>query len=117
VVAAGWLAATAAGAATVGAAGGVIGALTQTGVNKDDAHLYAEGIRRGGTLVTARVPDRERSRYDAVLDRSAVNIRQRDEAYRGAGWTGFEETAPPYSPAETRKERELHGSSGIGRPL
>ncbi len=57
VVAAGWLAATAAGAVAGGATGGIIGALTQSGVSKTDAEVYAEGVRRGGTLVTARVPD------------------------------------------------------------
>ena len=52
VVAAGWLAATAAGAVTGaavgGAAGGIIGGLTDAGVSEDDAHVYAEGVRRGG---------------------------------------------------------------------
>src|SRR5205085_5078419 len=61
VVAAGWLVATAAGAATGavvgGAAGGLVGSLTGAGVPENDAHFYAEGVRRGGTLVTARVDD------------------------------------------------------------
>src|SRR6201992_4217524 len=61
VVAAGWLAATAAGAAggavIGGIAGGLVGALTHAGVPEADAHVYAEGVRRGGTLVTARVAD------------------------------------------------------------
>jgi hypothetical protein len=33
------------------------GALTGAGVPELDAHFYAEGVRRGGTLVTARVDD------------------------------------------------------------
>src|SRR5271166_1315291 len=61
VVAAGWLVATAAGAVTGavvgGAAGGLVGSLTGAGVPEHDAHFYAEGVRRGGTLVTARVDD------------------------------------------------------------
>jgi hypothetical protein len=117
VVAAGWLAALAAGAVAGGAAGGIIGALTQSGVSKEDAHVYAEGVRRGGTLVVARVPDRERSRYEAILDRSAVNIRDRGEAYRKNGWTGFDESAPPYSVDQARREREVYASSGTDRPL
>src|SRR5215831_1885371 len=82
VVAAGWLVATGAGAVAGGVAGGIIGALTQAGVSKEEAHVYAEGVRRGGTLVTARVPDRERTRYETILDRSAINIRERGQAYR-----------------------------------
>jgi hypothetical protein len=66
VVAAGWLVATAAGAAVGGTAGGIIGALTQAGTSQEDAYLYAEGVRRGGTLVSARVADADRARYEAV---------------------------------------------------
>ena len=57
VVAAGWLAATAVGAAAGAATGGVVGALTEAGVSREDADSYAEGVRRGGTLVSARVAD------------------------------------------------------------
>ncbi len=61
VVAAGWLAATAAGVAAGavagGAAGGIVGAMTDSGVSEEDAHVYAEGVRRGGTIVTAKVDD------------------------------------------------------------
>src|SRR6187397_837771 len=66
VVAAGWLASTALGAAAGAATGGVVGALTEAGVSKEDAPLYAEGVRRGGTLVSAKVPDADRSRLDAI---------------------------------------------------
>src|SRR6202165_3031241 len=62
VVAAGWLAATAVGAAAGAATGGLVGALTEAGVSKEEAPLYAEGVRRGGTLVSARVPDADRTR-------------------------------------------------------
>ena len=34
-----------------------VGALTQAGVSEEDAHSYVEGVRRGGTLVSARVAD------------------------------------------------------------
>lgn len=105
VVAAGWLAATALGAVAGGATGGIVGALTQAGISKEDAPVYAEGLRRGGTMVTARVPDGERSRYEAILNRSAVNIRERGEAYRKSGWTGFDEKARPYSADDVLKER------------
>lgn len=94
VVAAGWLVATAAGAATVGVAGGIIGALTQAGVTKEDAAVYAEGVRRGGCIVTARVPDAEMARYEAILDRASVNLIERQTAYRQSGWKGFDTTPP-----------------------
>ena len=112
VVAAGWLAATAAGAVAGGAAGGIVGALTQAGISKDDAPVYAEGLRRGGTLITARVPDGDRSRFEAILNRAAVDIRQRGEMYRKSGWTGFDEKAKPYSADEIRRERSTYLSPG-----
>jgi hypothetical protein len=74
VVAAGWLAATAAGAAAGavagGAAGGIIGAMTESGVPEEHAHVYAEGVRRGGTLVTARVEENLYAEAEAVLRQS-----------------------------------------------
>lgn len=111
VVAAGWLVSTAAVAAAGGATGGIIGALSQSGIGEDDAHVYAEGLRRGGTLVTARIPDGDRKRYEAVLDRSAVNIRDRGAAYRKAGWKGFDPAAKPYTADQVRKEREVYRSA------
>src|SRR5436309_1733573 len=75
VVAAGWLVSTAALGVAGGVTGGIIGALTQSGVDEDDANAYAEGVRRGGTLVTARVQEADRARAEAILDRGAVDIR------------------------------------------
>jgi hypothetical protein len=108
VVAAGWLAATAAGALAGGTAGGIIGALTQAGVSDEEAPVYAEGVRRGGSMVTARVADADRARFEAILNRSAVNIRDRSAAYRKSGWTSFDPKAPTYTPEQVRKEREMY---------
>ena len=108
VVAAGWLASMAAVAVAGGATGGIIGALTQTGVSEDDAHVYAEGVRRGGTLVTAKIPDADRARFEAILDRSAVDIRNRASMWEKSGWTRFDANAPHYTAEEIRRERELY---------
>jgi hypothetical protein len=109
VVAAGWLASTALVAAAGGAVGGLVGALTQAGVSEEDAHVYAEGVRRGGTLVTAKVPEADRQRYEAILDRSAVDIRERARLYEEGGWNRFDPDAPPYSADQMRREREMRG--------
>ncbi|BCP53754.1 hypothetical protein K32_23710 [Kaistia sp. 32K] len=99
VVAAGWLIATAAGAAAGavvgGAAGGIVGALTDSGVPERDANVYAEGVRRGGTLVTARVSDDKVELARGVLqDARAVDLERRRADYEGAGWTRFDPDAP-----------------------
>jgi hypothetical protein len=110
VVAAGWLAATAVGAAAGAATGGVVGALTQAGVSEEDAHSYAEGVRRGGTLVSARVADADRARLDAVLNQSAVNLRDRRATWQKSGWKSFDPAGKPYGADEVRKERQVYGS-------
>ena len=111
VVAAGWLASTALGAVAGGATGGVVGALTQAGVSNEEAPLYAEGVRRGGTMVSARVPDADRARYEAILDQSAVNLRDRSAAWQKAGWKSYDPSAQPYGADEVRKERQLYGTN------
>ncbi|GAA0005922.1 hypothetical protein [Bradyrhizobium diazoefficiens] len=111
VVAAGWLASTALGAVAGGATGGVVGALTQAGVSNEEAPLYAEGVRRGGTMVSARVPDADRARYEAILDQSAVNLRDRSAAWQKAGWKSYDPSAQPYVADEVRKERQLYGTN------
>ncbi|MGE3916314.1 MAG: hypothetical protein AB7F78_11510 [Hyphomicrobiaceae bacterium] len=106
VVAAGWLASTALGAAVGGAAGGIIGALTEAGVSEEDAHVYAEGVRRGGTLITARVPDARRGEIEALLAGYGTDAATIGNTYRGTGWSGFDPAAPELTPEEIRRERE-----------
>jgi hypothetical protein len=116
VVAAGWLAATAAGAAAGalagGATGGLIGALTDSGVPADDAHVYAEGVRRGGTLVTARVTEgaEEDTARSILHNANPVDVGERRAAYAEGGWTAFDETADPYSPREIEEERRRYAA-------
>jgi hypothetical protein len=113
VVAAGWLVATVAGAvagaAVGGAAGGLVGALTNEGVPEEDAHVYAEGVRRGGTLVSARVDEKDILLTRAILqqDRS-VDVSSRRRDYEAAGWQKFDPDAP-LVPSD-------RGRDDIGRP-
>jgi hypothetical protein len=100
VVAAGWLVSAVAGAligVTVGtAAGGLVGALTHHGVHEDDAHVYAEGVRRGGTLVSAKVPHDLVPGVEAIFHRFAgVDAATRGAEYRASGWTRFEHAPAP----------------------
>ena len=91
VVAAGWLASTAAMAAAGGTAGGLIGALTQSGLGEDEAHVYAEGVRRGGTLVSVRVDDARAAEADAIMRRhNPVEADALGDEDRKKGWTGFQ---------------------------
>jgi hypothetical protein len=109
VVAAGWLAATAVGAvggAVVGgAAGGIVGALTESGVPERDAHVYAESVRRGGTLVTAKVDDRISGEAERILrGERSVNLDERRIAYESGGWKGFDPSAEPFGDIEAERD-------------
>lgn len=113
VVAAGWLASTAAGAiagaVAGGAAGGIIGALTDDGVPEAEAHVYAEGVRRGGSLVTARVNDAQEAEATAILRRGAwVDPVQRRRVYEAEGWSAFDANLPPYTTEQINRERERY---------
>jgi hypothetical protein len=106
VVAAGWLASTLAGALAGAATGGVVGALVDAGIPEDDADVYSEAIRRGGTLVTVRAEDGEASRVQAILDRhQPIDPMKRRDEYARAGWKGYDPTAQPYDLSKAERER------------
>jgi hypothetical protein len=105
------LVATAVGAAAGAATGGIVGALTEAGVSAEEAHSYAEGIRRGGTLVSARVADADRSHLDSILNETAVNLRDRSAAWQKSGWKSFDPASKPYCAEEVRKERQLYAGA------
>lgn len=109
VVAAGWLVATLTGAVAGSATGGIIGALSQqAGLSQEETEVYAEGLRRGGAIVSARVADGDAARLQAIMDRSSVRIEDRAEAYRKSGWTTFNPNAKPYTADEVNRERSLY---------
>ncbi len=95
VIAAGWLVAALSGAGVGAAAGGLIGALTGAGLSGADAETYAEGIRRGGTLVTVRADGEIADRVIALMQRGgAIDLDERAEGWRAQGWTGGTAGAP-----------------------
>jgi uncharacterized membrane protein len=92
VVAAGWLAATALGAVVGMAGGGILGALTDLGVSDDHANVYAESLRRGGTLIAVKTAELSSSSVNAIMDRHGpVDPAARASLYRSEGWNKFEE--------------------------
>lgn len=107
VIAAGPIAAGLAGAAVGAVTGGVLSALVEWGIPEEEAEYYAEGIRRGGTLVAARVAD---ERADAVVDvmeaYDPVDIERRVSYWRSEeDWTGYDPEADPYGPEEISEYR------------
>lgn len=109
LLAAGPILAALTGAGIGAAAGGLIGALTHAGVSKDRAQYYAEGVRRGGTVVTVSVADdAQAATADAILNGpGVVDIDRRADFYRSEdNYTGFDDTAVPYTPAQIAEDRQ-----------
>jgi hypothetical protein len=113
IIAAGPIATTLAGAGLGAATGGLVGALADAGIPEGDAGAYAEGVRRGGTLVTVRVDEDRVSLATEVLGRyTPVDINERTTEWRSAGWSGFDANAGPYS--TTTGAPHTHQYSGEG---
>lgn len=106
VIAAGPLAAALAGVAGAGAGaiaggatGGIVGALADMGVTREAAGYYAEGIRRGGTLVTVLSnEDMSPRAVDVMNQHHPINISDRVGEWRQGGWSGFDPNAGAYQP-------------------
>ncbi len=111
LVAAGVLATTLAGAATGAVAGGILGALVDYGVSKEEAPVYAESIRRGGTLVSVRAEDTRADDAELIMQRhEPVDIEERGRAYHEQGWQSYDPNAPFYTEKERQEERDRYRS-------
>lgn len=116
-IAAGPIASALAGAGIGAVAGGVIGALRNIGVPESEAHYYAEGVKRGGTLITVHARSEEAADCAANVMRThgAADIEERAAAWRQEGWQGrFDHDA-----GDLRADRGLGATSvppGTHRP-
>ncbi|MDZ4770653.1 MAG: general stress protein [Chloroflexota bacterium] len=78
------------GAVAGGITGGVTASLVKIGVDEETADYYAEGIKRGGTLVTVSADDAMAQRAADTLDEyNPVDRDERETEWRAAGWTRF----------------------------
>lgn len=112
VFAAGPLAALITGAGVGAAAGGLVGGLVGLGVAEEEAHAFAEAVRRGGALVTARVPSEEAGRaFDILEKHDPADIGERAADWRQSGWRGFEKEAEPWTVRSIEDERGRRGGS------
>ncbi len=101
VIAAGTLATalgtTAAGAGIGAAAGGLIGALVGLGIPEEDANFYAEGVKRGGVLVTVQANDERATEALNIMRKArAVDVDTQRKTWSDSGWGGrFDNTIDP----------------------
>lgn len=110
------LGATALGAGIGAAAGGLLGALVGAGVPEEDAHVYAESVRRGGALVMVQVAnDEDANRVADIMDRyNVVDIDERARTYREGGWDRFDESSEPYMANDSARYSTTGSYTGAG---
>jgi uncharacterized protein (TIGR02271 family) len=80
--------------------------LMNSGVPEADASMYAEGVRRGGSLVVVKASDTHADRGLEIMSRAnLVDIDQRVAHWRQEGWERFDPEAAPYAVAKAGKKR------------
>jgi hypothetical protein len=113
VVAAGWLVATLTGAGIGAAGGGLLGALTGAGVTNDEAHVYAEGVKRGGSLVTVRADEADAPRIEGILGQhTTADWQQRRTSY-GSDWSEFKPSTDPVTTTTTTTTANQTGTVNV----
>ncbi len=108
VIAAGPIATALLGAGVGAAAGGLIGVLMDAGIPENEAHYYAEGVRRGGAVVTVSTEDEmlvERA-TNIFTKHGAVDIDRRADEWRQTGWTGYDSRVSSQSPTTPLTENQ-----------
>jgi len=94
------------GAVTGAVTGGAAASLIDLGLSETDAHLYAEGLRRGGTMVTVRCDETRVDEAKSILnDHNPVDLEQRGSMYKDEGWTAHDATAQPYASDQMTTQR------------
>lgn len=85
------------GAALLGAGigaigGGIVGALVGLGLPEHEAHVYAEGVKRGNILITVQAPAERMPEVTGIFRQAnAVDVSTRRQEWTVEGWTQFEE--------------------------
>ena len=80
------------GAGTVPEAGheGILASLKDMFMPEEDRFSYAEGLRRGGYLVSVKTGRVDLERLLDILDRDgAIDMDQRETTWRNEGWAGY----------------------------
>lgn len=94
------------------------GGLTQRGVPDDEARFYAEGVRRGGTLVVLEVDeDRTQDVVSVFNEHQPVQVDRRREAWQEEGYEGYDADADRYTEEEATAERERYADEDVSVPV
>ncbi len=90
------LGATLLGAGIGAFSGGIVGALVGLGLPEHEAHVYAEGVKRGNILITVQATAEKMAEVTAIFRQAnAVDISTRRQEWTVEGWSQFEEIEVP----------------------
>jgi stress response protein YsnF len=96
----------------------LVDTLVDIGVPRGEASAYAEGIRRGGTLVVVEASEADAERGLAIMNRRhPVDLDERTTQWRQAGWTGAATHAAASPPAAPARAAARQGSQADAKPL
>ena len=91
--------------------GGFWDALADLFMPDEDRYTYAEGLRRGGYLVSVTA---SAEHYDQALDilddEGTIDIGEREQSWRSEGWGGYTGDSSEFGSATARSD--LSGTSG-----
>jgi len=92
------------------------GELSRLPIPGEDVAAFDEGIRRGGAILHAQVPDHQFDAAADVLERGgAVDIDEREAAWRKEGWTSGATAGGTVGLAQSDTSRRDFGTSGTAR--
>jgi hypothetical protein len=100
--------------------GGLVAGLIKTHhIDDADAEVYAEGVRRGETLLTVQVEEANVSSTRDILNQyNPTDVHNESTNWRSEGWSKFDESATPYEHNDVETYRSRSSSStGMGSAI
>ncbi|GAB4514604.1 MAG: hypothetical protein OHK0046_16950 [Anaerolineae bacterium] len=106
----GALAGAGVGAAAGAVTGGITASLIKMGVPEEEAHYYAESVRRGSALVSVTATEFDAERAERILQtHNPVDLDRRVAQWRARGWNNsFDPKVDPYTAEDLTSERETY---------
>ena len=85
-------------------------------VPDDDRTIYAEGLRRGGFLISASVDDiADNPAHDILDDEGAIDMDERADVWRTDGWVAGDQQAAGARDDVFQAEAAMGSATGVGR--
>ncbi len=96
----------------------LVGALSSRGVPMDEAEFYAEGVRRGGSLVMTHAPeDRAEEAAGIMSVHRPVRMPERRAAWEEEGYVAYDPEAEPYTAQQAETERTRYRGEEAGEEV